>query len=143
LLTTRSRHIHYWTLEVRRNSTLFLLSNFVCKLLTNEILIDCCAFSLCRCWIRTISTEEAVNVISKDVRVCQHDVHCCTLFGCRIKHQVHCAVTANLFNESIFYCTRIVVKQCRSFSTKVLKNFKTYIRDLAEVRITWSACALT
>jgi hypothetical protein len=78
-----------------------------------------------------LRTEELVDVISQDIGVRQHHVHCSALFASSREHVSHAVTTLDLLNQSVLDGTCIGVEESRSFSTEVLKNFKTFVADSA------------
>ena len=141
-LTTRGRHSHLGTAECLRHTSLLLSLNFSFELCTSFVLSTGLSFSRRLSRIRTLRTEELVDVISEDVRIRQHDVHGCTLFASCFEKQGLGLTTLNLLNQSIFNSTGVGVQQLRSFSTKVLKDFQRLVRDLAQISITYGSALL-
>jgi len=129
-LTTWCWHLLDRTLEVLRNLILLLSEDFLLKLFTCLPLCKFCLLSISQRRIRTFRTEEVVDIISQDIRVGKHEVHCRTLFTCCFKHQRLVLSTLHLLDEGILNGTGIGVQKVGSFSTEVLKNFKTFVADL-------------
>ena len=137
-----SRHFHFRTLELLRHAVLFLSLDFSFELLTSFSLLTSLALFCSFSRIRTVRTEEIVDVLSKNVRVGQHGVHGCPLFVRSLQHLMHRVAALNLLNQSIFNGTCIGVQESRGFSTKVLKDFKTFSADCAEILILSLTCSL-
>ena len=141
-LTTWGRHSHLGTAERLRHTSLLLSFDFSFELCTGFVLSAGLRFSRGLSRIRTLRTEELVDVISENVWIRQHDVHGCTLFTSCFEKQGLGLTTLNLLNQSIFNSTSVGVQQLRGFSTKVLKNFQRLVRDLAQISITYGSALL-
>ena len=135
-LTTWSRHIHLRTLEGGRDLTLLLSDDLLLELSTSfSVLTDGGLFSsLSR--IRTVRTEELVDVISQDIGVRQHHVHSGALFASSGKHVGHAVATLDLLDQSVFHCTGIGVQQGRGFSAEVLENLEGLVANAVQIAIT-------
>ena len=141
-LATGCRHFHFGTLEGFRHTTLLLSDDFLLKLSTGFFLLA--SSSLIRSFSRVgaFRTEEVVDIVSEHIGVGEHQVHCRTLFTSGFEHQAHGLTTLNLLDEGILNGTGIGVQKLGSLGTKVLKNLKGLIGDLAEVTVTYGGCAL-
>ena len=105
-LTTWRRHIHLRTLEGSRDLTHLLCFNLSFELCTSFILFTSSLLRRGLSRIRPLG-KEVVDVISKHVRVGEHEVHCCTLFTSCFEHQGLRLTTLHLLNQCVFNSTGI------------------------------------
>jgi len=81
--------------------------------------------------VGTVRTKELVDIVSKHVGVGEHEVHGTVLLMRSLEAGHDIIATVDLLNQSVLNGTCIGVQESRSFSTKVLKNFKTFVADSA------------
>ena len=131
LLAARSRHVHLGTLEVRGNLSLLLSLDLSFKLSTGFMLLTNVGLFSGLGRVGTVRTEELVDIVSKHVGVGEHEVHGTVLLMRSLEAGHDIIATVDLLNQSVLNGTCIGVQQCRGFSTKVLKDLKTFVADSA------------